>query len=153
MSSRHAAPVRRRRIVLPCAGTRPSLACHVLCCAADAAQQQLADQIEQHTQKARKARIDEAVAGTEVTLSKIIAVNAVELLGNFPPDLWKQLHTARKQVGLAALASHHSPWSRGQHYVVCLWDVVWHVVTSQFAAVLLRACRQSGLPTRRCRLP
>lgn len=73
-------------------------------CAADGARQQLAEQIEQHTQKAKKARIDEAVATTEVTLSKIIAVNAVELLGNFPADLWKQLHSARKQVGVCRLA-------------------------------------------------
>jgi hypothetical protein len=42
--------------------------------------------------------VDEAVAATEVTLSKIIAVNAVELLSTFPADLWKQLHSARKQV-------------------------------------------------------
>ena len=67
--------------------------------AADGAREQLAAQIEQHTQKAKQARVDEAVGSTEVTLSKIIAVNAVELLSSFPADLWKQLHAARKQVG------------------------------------------------------
>jgi len=66
--------------------------------AADQARRQLAAQIQQHTQKAKQARIDEAAATTEVTLSKLIAVNAVELLSTFPADLWKQLHAARKQV-------------------------------------------------------
>lgn len=67
--------------------------------AADEARQHLAEQILKHTHKAKKVRVDEAVAATEVTLSKIIAVNAVELLSSFPPDLWKQLHSARTQVG------------------------------------------------------
>jgi hypothetical protein len=66
--------------------------------AVDEARQHLADQIVKHTHKAKKVRVDEAVASTEVTLSKIIAVNAVELLSNFPADLWKQLHSARTQV-------------------------------------------------------
>jgi hypothetical protein len=66
--------------------------------AVDEARQHLADQIVKHTHKAKKIRVDEAVASTEVTLSKIIAVNAVELLSNFPADLWKQLHSARTQV-------------------------------------------------------
>lgn len=70
----------------------------VLSVAADGARQRLAEQIQQHTAKAKQARVDEAVAATEVTLSKIITVNAVELLSTFPADLWKQLHSARKQV-------------------------------------------------------
>lgn len=113
----------------------------MLCCAADAARQQLADQIEQHTQKAKKARIDEAVAGTEVTLSKIIAVNAVELLGNFPPDLWKQLHTARKQVGLAALAL--TPLTLVKWAALCCLSGMWSGMLSS-VSLPLSCCVPAG---------
>jgi hypothetical protein len=82
---------------------------HVLLVAADGARQQLAEQIQQHTAKAKQARVDEAVAATEVALSKIIAVNAVELLSTFPADLWKQLHSARKQVECAPSLQPCSP--------------------------------------------
>lgn len=86
--------------------------CCSLTAAADEARQQLSDQIRKHLHKAKKARVDEAVGITEVTLNKLIAVNAVELLSAFPADLWKQLHTARKQVGRAGgrVADGSSHW-------------------------------------------
>jgi hypothetical protein len=67
---------------------------------ADDARAALAADIDAATHKAKQARVDDALGVTEVTLSKLMAVNAVELLSSFPPDLWQQLHATRKQVRL-----------------------------------------------------
>eukprot|EP00879_Flechtneria_rotunda_P005764 GHRR01006065.1.p1 GENE.GHRR01006065.1~~GHRR01006065.1.p1 ORF type:complete len:797 (+),score=315.22 GHRR01006065.1:159-2549(+) len=72
---------------------------------ADEARSQLSALVAQHIEKAKQARIGEAVQATEVTLNKLIAVPVVELLATFPHNLWQQLHAARKQALSSCLSS------------------------------------------------
>lgn len=72
--------------------------------AVDDARASLATQLDEAVDKAKHARTKEALHATEATLSKLIAVPAVELLSAFPPNLWQQLHTVRKQVRAAGTA-------------------------------------------------
>ncbi|KAF8071092.1 RHD3 [Scenedesmus sp. PABB004] len=65
---------------------------------ADEARASLAASIAEHVDKAKHAALKEALAARELTLTRLVAVPAVELLASFPPNLWQQLHAVRKQA-------------------------------------------------------
>lgn len=67
-------------------------------CVANEAREALAAQTQEHIDRAKQACLKEALHSTEATLTKLIAVPAVELLQTFPQNLWQQLHTVHKQV-------------------------------------------------------
>lgn len=122
--------------------------------AAEKARGELSAQIEQHTHKAKQARVDEAVATTQVTLSKIITVNAVELLSTFPTDLWKQLHGARKQVCWAYLRGRrlhrHGRILCSRSLCLAAWSIVLHAtgLMPPERMQLLRAGRHTSAAVR-----
>jgi hypothetical protein len=65
----------------------------------------LKSRIAEAVATAKASALADALACTESTLAKLIAVPAVELLQAFPANLWQQLHTVRKQVGCTCLAA------------------------------------------------
>lgn len=98
--------------------------------------------------------MDEAVATTQVTLSKIITVNAVELLSTFPTDLWKQLHGARKQVCWAYLRGRrlhrHGRILCSRSLCLAAWSIVLHAtgLMPPERMQLLRAGRHTSAAVR-----
>lgn len=84
---------------------RISLCCCPFGAAAADVHEGLASQIHEHIDKAKHAALKEALHSTEGMLTKVIAVPAVELLQNFPPTLWQQLHAVVKQVSCCGRAA------------------------------------------------